>query len=674
VAAFNPEVQPTQDPNYIGWSKPIEQPQPNKALGSLLDSSGDIFDTAVNLADTSIKHNVEDQAHTAIDAESNQFTAALQGTARQLGLLGDKPASVPNAVSSGIDNINSLSQAKAAKNLPQIYYDGRIMSITKDLRSQYPGYRDYIDSKVSEITEKDPANPYRRALQQSINTSIEDAKSERNKIQTQLIDNLGQPGMFSVYQGYMSGKVDAMTAMAQVAKAKANTVNYENAVRQLTLSKLTREDQQDKAQTILSHQFAKDTGALFDNIQTGAGVNTPGAVQDQISTGKGGFDSDEQAQDAGAHFMQNKGQFMAGLLKKATDSGLLDKAGGIDKIAPMIENIGKIYDQQGKAYFDADYGAAHANKNYVVAATSDTGAALLKDPTVGLKLRIDQAIHPMLGDQAMGQLVGYGLNKSLPDEFQALMDRNGKTMLLSPSVRSQVYGEQYGPNMPVTLSQQLQHGEDNDAPKSFFKALLDFTPTFMKSKDIPDDAKKNILDNSFGSDSLNILSKVKPGQQRADVYTSLSTPAIVKEAHKAGGETWNNYKNWSEVSFAKHVFGPELDSLEGLSHDPSIKISFNQEKNEFSVAQNSTLSPAMQKMVRSAVGSRSTYGQASASIQRINQGIRSLSNVAREEGTDVPTYLLRSLADAGYTPTGTNLPSAILNALLASRRAPEGIP
>src|SRR5258707_2375647 len=61
-------------------------------------------------------------------------------------------------------------------------------SLAKQLRAQYPGYKDYIDEQIKAVSGVDPANAVMRNLLEDINRNATNAKSEHDKTTAMLRD------------------------------------------------------------------------------------------------------------------------------------------------------------------------------------------------------------------------------------------------------------------------------------------------------------------------------------------------------------------------------------------------------------------------------------------------------------------------------------------------------
>jgi len=232
---FNPAVGPTNDPNYLGLSRPIDTPDPDRRYEALFKGAANMLDVGLAGADFYFKKKIDNELYNAIDIERDQFgvgdateRAKKGGTplnavdnargaiksqieaARNVddpdsawnkSLLDPKAGPVSSdgkgtitpAAKRDIEKLGTeserLVQAHAAGKLSNSYYAARLESIVRATRAQYPGYREYIDQKVSQITGMTPANTLRAQLLADITEAGQTKASEMDKLLTLLEHN-----------------------------------------------------------------------------------------------------------------------------------------------------------------------------------------------------------------------------------------------------------------------------------------------------------------------------------------------------------------------------------------------------------------------------------------------------------------------------------------------------
>src|SRR5258705_8932904 len=112
MAVFNPQIPPTQDPNYLNYSRVVEAPPPkvDASLGIALNTTAQGIDSGVNVLDTSIKKGIQDKAYAAIDPIRDKYTAGLENIKADLD-KGIIPAPVQGVASSTAGSRSVLNYA-----------------------------------------------------------------------------------------------------------------------------------------------------------------------------------------------------------------------------------------------------------------------------------------------------------------------------------------------------------------------------------------------------------------------------------------------------------------------------------------------------------------------------------------------------------------------------------
>lgn len=221
MAQFYQDPNPTSDPDYSRVSKEPDRIQADTSLGGLFSGIGDVAGKALPAAENLFKERIKDDAHKLIDPIMDQHGAALSGTAVQQiagtgakgrvralqmkggagadevagGAAGDdlttpalaftpqnptpditaggifpdpsaKP--LPEQAEAAITELERMKKAYNAGSLSDSYWLSQVLSVTRQLRNQYPGFRDEVDTAISGITGVQPANAIRSSLMRDI--------------------------------------------------------------------------------------------------------------------------------------------------------------------------------------------------------------------------------------------------------------------------------------------------------------------------------------------------------------------------------------------------------------------------------------------------------------------------------------------------------------------------
>src|ERR1700747_1189942 len=208
MADFNPQVAPANDPNYLRYSKAIE-PSPviaDTSKGTAMRAIAGAASSALDVADNFMKNQATNAARTGAEAIQDIYTQALKTAPENVGnvipspvqtgsgvkvggsSLFDSNASmdVPDGIAGGVDRVNALTAARNGGKINDTYYTAQLTSLAKNLRSQYPGYRDYIDQEIAHVTGMNPAKEYINNLMQDINA----ARAGKDKVADNVLSEL----------------------------------------------------------------------------------------------------------------------------------------------------------------------------------------------------------------------------------------------------------------------------------------------------------------------------------------------------------------------------------------------------------------------------------------------------------------------------------------------------
>lgn len=220
MANIAPEIAPTNDPNYLFSSKTPSRSDYN-SLGQLFGDVGNLAGAAVDATDKVIQQNIRDKLYKEIDtvraAHGGELdpdqVQAIAGTGARgahyeatVGIpgaqddLGKSEATLPPGVERDLSGLKKMNAAYRSGDLSNSHYYAELEKKVQEIRAQYPGYREQIDSMVSSITGVTPANALRTSILSDMNSMSAAANSAQNKIMAEYhSDNafiqMAYPGM-----------------------------------------------------------------------------------------------------------------------------------------------------------------------------------------------------------------------------------------------------------------------------------------------------------------------------------------------------------------------------------------------------------------------------------------------------------------------------------------------
>lgn len=666
MAVFNPTVAPEEAPNYLGWSKAIEQPRPNQANELLYKGLGEAADQGINAINTGVKANIDDQIHTSVDDVRSQYTQNLLDAKDSLIKNDGDPSQqiVPPNVKTLPSTVGALQNARDNGKISETYYYQRLDTLAKDFRARYPGYREYIDQKISETTGVNPANAMVKSLIGDVDAAVTANKAQKDKIENLFNESafVKMPNAAALRQAYHSGTISGDTVYKNFNMFQSNEHMYE-------VKKLQREDAAGD-EKYMADQFKKDWDAklpqkssdFFNNFSTVMGadpdsVNTPAKVMDLISDVSQGKKhiTDEQAQQLELIVQNGKTQFMASAYK---DASALDKNGnsftkinGPEYTKKSIEDNAIMYDRVGDALHNHDWGLAFTAMNANKAIASDTGNLMLHSSVGGFLSKLT-AVNQLGGPQFSKDLLDKGIGDGQLGLWKTWLQENQFDTILQTDLRTKGY--------PKTISDSMDEATGKGAKPPLLRKIVDFPEQVITSKTASMEAKRNVAAATFSTANDPMLGKIAvdrtddkgraiPGRYQA--YLTYGSPEMAQsmaELGKRDPKSFQNYQNWMENSFSTHLFRQEIQNMKDMKMPPGMEIGWNDERNRFVVRDPKTGEDLLTKRTTNAAPDPFIRN----SLNRINMGLGGLENVAKYSGLQISPYLLKTMINAGYEPTG----------------------
>jgi muramidase (phage lysozyme) len=254
MAEITQKVQNVNPTSYIGLSKEPDRVRPNTGFGELFKGIGSLAEGAVTAIDEKNKEDISKSLYGGVDdiyKEMGVDVAAEAGAAKTPLFTGNENnQNINPAVAETVErNTESLSRLKTALEqgkISQMYYAQRSEALVRNLRAQYPGYREFIDDKVSKITGMKPANAIIREITGRIEASKSSAAAEAEKDRTFIRNNLEELPPDKRTEAIAGGWNDP-TKRAEYMKYIADRKGYASDL-QLEKSRLDLKEKQGKAE------------------------------------------------------------------------------------------------------------------------------------------------------------------------------------------------------------------------------------------------------------------------------------------------------------------------------------------------------------------------------------------------------------------------------------------
>jgi len=707
MAVFNPQIQPTQDPNFTNVTKPVPAPKADISTGLTLATVGEGIEGAAKLADTTFKGVLKDTIQQGVDNLQGGYLDSLKTAwnAQRSGIpinpatlapvddQGSNGPPPPAQLQAGLAQAQKIgiAQIQNSGKANDTLYTGALYSMAKNLRAQYPGYRDYIDEQIKQVSGKDPANAFMQNLLTDINQNGTNARSEHDKITTLIRDNLKLPNADIIASQWDRGAVSADQVYSWVHKYAGSDYQRQSEVADRANNKGRLEDVQTAEKMSWSRYAGSTVQSAIDTINIAGGTQTAQGLVDFITqANQEGKKVDPLQLEQGLQGLQGlRENTRAQLLKQANAVGPDGRSAsmilGSQAVNQEIEEQLKPIDHYIKWMSDEKLGFAHTALRQATALQEGAQRDLLTDKNVGTQMQTIAAVAklaPQWGDA----MFKAGLLNNLDKNFQTYYAER-----ISKAVT------QTDPSNPSTLKEDFQDAKKKGIPVSsrVYDSMLRI-PAIISDPKAPDTVKLNAATYGFNPKNTGMLNELKmdytdpqtkqfvPGKYAA--LTRLTSPDItdnlwsLRNKSGQGQQAWMNYKDWAENEFGtvyrediQNLFrgstlptgggvGQGTQPLGGtlVTNAPKFHIAWDSDNNRFI--------PLDQKgRTFGSYGADTTDNQTKIAINtiinRVNGGLANLSNISKKEGGNVGAYLIRVLDTVDPNMAAITMPmrQAIIN-------------
>lgn len=688
MPTFNPDVQPVEAPDSIRATRPIEQPQANKGLGELfsgignvLKEGGELFKDTVKVADYSNKQDIENKGHIGADAQTGERTTLMESLASGVGvdvpglrkgIMGDEraqadPADIPpdSPLANLKQNAGTLKAARADLSQIDLYYKARALQLSKSLRQEYPGYRDYIDKTIEqEFSGSTPANAYVKSLSDAF-IKNQALLQDQNKRDIALSEEGLKKGYVSpeLHERVAAGDPTAISEMHRQYYGWSNHVAANEVARNdLSLTEARQKNDREAS----TRTFSKFGDGIVSHILEDQGL------QDFFRDAKADPDNIDETR------VQTQGAKLAAAIEDTRNKlrqeairkqPWLNEDGSQDTTRPPWSHL-SIQSQQGvNSSIDAalkpaqdvlesftkgkkNFDFASIQSDMITARNHGFGSLLSRDENWGPTMAAISNFKdsPETVREIAKQMVG-------PDNIKAL----GKGL---QGVTQSYKFRFLSPNPPTPLA-AIDSAKEANSP-GFNRAIFS-TADLMTNPKIDDTAKKNLVTSFFsnknrGADKEDMFANMSP-RQAADHYYKWTTPEYVASVKALGGDAFKQYQDYMSSAFGEQIFKKDINDIGDVDVNfiPGMKIYYNDKTSNFGIQIGDDTEVHLKKNYHL----RSDGSQGAAEnylnnfiipvINRVNGGINGYKNVIDGTPEQTSAGIANALRGAGhdYTAQGT---------------------
>ncbi len=703
MAPFNPDVPKGSsignDPSYLGYSHPISPVEGDKTIGTALAGIGNLVEEGAKGIDLTVRDIIDRSVHNQVDAVRDAYTNSLDQvktiTSGQpvnnpaASLMADNTsAKPPQPLGTGIDAVNTLSSAFQAGKVSPTYYYGQLNALAKNLRNQYPGWRDFIDQKISEVSGGNPANEYVKSISADINNSLGLSKSEQEKNLSFLREHANVDGGATLGLVF-SGKMTPQEGVLNISKS----LNHQY---QLTISNLeannteknlsVASDIQERGATEYVNNFfatkfnnsltaATISGQKIDDIlnkvATGEMDRLPAAQKDQLLKLLIA-NRDTAVKEAKAHLMapdpRNPGGKSPAFFLK-------------EKLDTVVNNGAKIYDLAIDRLTNDKYGEILDAARLSTGMVNDARLGLYTDPDIGHYQMQMNIINKDGGPEASKVYFNKVLSSGALPVYQRWIGQQTRGFMAQPDLR------QTG-NANTVLKSVFEAKKANVTDPNTYNYLMTMGPEMIANPKIGDGVKENLIHAYYDPSNNGLFNHIKLETQdprtgasrpgRSFMYTKQFAPDVTKAvkayADTHGEQFWHEYKDRAETAFGSEIFGDEIRNLNNVSLRPDVRLTWDSDNHRWDLKPITPAGPKTGGSLASPTAFRDYegYNQAQRTINRLNMGIQSMVKIAEADGrsgSDVDAYLMQLMVGMGFAPTKApqTLPEAMLRTITTQR-------
>lgn len=618
-----PEVQQT----IARPSTTVDRTAETQGLSALVGGIGNMFSAVVDTADSLIKRDVDRRAMEAGDQIFDEF--GLSDAATFGRDVRDEPR--PEEIGKAEKNLKRLNNAYQRGAVSESAYWARMESVSRQLRARYPGHRDYIDQRVSNIAGGKPANQIVRGLMEQASAQRNAAgQGEKDRLQyLEAITKAGlyKPGMENL--GYMellqtTGPMYAERQKIDMMKAQIDLAREQNKATGELAARAAKQSINLQMMDTLSN-VTSPMGKTYQEITS--------KIREINTSGKE-LSADEQTM-LRASFSQLKQDFLSkaqeGLFQFGADITEEQRKEALAPATAFFQNI-----EEGLV--NKDTGALTRAVNRLEA--MKTGAEIKLYQTAP-ELEAVAAMNKALGPQAAAIVLGSS-DKLNSAYLKVLVDDS--------------IVDAFGKKTPIKQVFDANNSRDSTNAAVVNRTVLDTTLSILTDPSISPDVKAEAADRLYGEGNAGFITTRNPAD-RMELFRRMvnqDTFNAVKLAAQKDPEVMENYKGWARDTFLK-MTRLQANTIKRMSEGDADLIKFNQKTGMLEVAapvetgaSPRSNSPTQERNQR--------IREARPIVNEFNSLIAGISPVLKEDGKEVSEYVTAVLGNLGVTVPKTPLP------------------
>jgi hypothetical protein len=567
MATFAPYNDDAQAQNFDRYSR---GPGVNDTLGTLFKGIGNLGADVITAKDNQNKSNIDDNLRQQVEK-----TQTLFGTDAVTSASTD---TVPSSLAKSTDKIAAFKQAYENGSISELHYYGNLNAIVKNARASYPGYEDYIDNKISQLTGVKPANAIvaqlREDAQKELAAKDSAGRDFTNFVQTSIAqvmqampDYFDNPGKYTQVDVYKAvGNIKAQNAQIESQTAKIGLLASQN-----------------KLDGDTAYATARDMAATIANQFQSGGFNVLGkdftSLQSQINTlrDKGATPSPEDLAQMNNTFGKLKlavsqeinKRLLSPINPSDPSQGTWAKYLTPEQMKDVTAQATQQIDALGDAINNGNYGFITANAAAIKAAQDQTGADLIKKFDIVKNL---SAAKTILGDAGVATVMG-------SDKFATNMNELS-IALKSNSLATVGTGKAQSVNSDLENLSNDMKNRANGIDQNLTKSILNDNVNVILDKKTNPEIAQNFVNYLFSKDNGLQINKL-PANAQSKVYSLLTQPEMTKRIKAMDPGLFANYSKWASTQFINKATDLAASIKEDMAgHEGLVSAVFNTSTNQ----------------------------------------------------------------------------------------------
>jgi hypothetical protein len=643
MADFNVKVKDVENSaGFLGTSRGANAPEvqqtiarpstvqdtsaSTQGLSALVGGVGNLFSAVVDTADSLIKRDVDRRATEAADQIFDEFGVS-DATTIYGSDVNNEPT--PEEINRAEKNLKRLYNANSRGALSDTAFAARADAVARQLRARYPGHRDYIDQRISNVTGVRPANAIVRGLMEQASAQ-RSAAGQGEKDRLQYLESITKAGLYKPGMenlGYMEllqttgpmyaerQKIDVMKSQIELARAQ-NQATGELAAR---AAKQTINLQMMDTLSNVTSPMGKTYQEITSKIRE---INTSGKE----------LSADEQTM-LRASFSQLKQDFLGkaqeGLFQFGADITEEQRKEALAPATAFFQNI-----EDGLV--SKDTGALNRAVNRLEA--MKTGADIKLYQTAP-ELEAIAAMNRTLGPQAAAIVLGSS-DKLNSAYLKVLVDDS--------------IVDAFGKKTPLKQVFDANNSRDSTNASVVNRAVFDSTLSILTDPSISPEVKAEAADRLYGEGNAGFITTRNPAD-RMEMYRRMvnqDTFNAVKLAAQKNPEVMENYKGWARDTFLK-MSRLQSNTIKNMVESNPGLIKFNPKTGMLETAPLQDVGPGTSRFQGTgdvaALDRNERIKEARPVVNEFNSLIAGLSPVLKEDGKEVGQYVNTVLGGLGVS-------------------------